>query len=377
MAANLRWLSGFGVSALCWVTACGVSSDPASLGDDRGLDGDKNETPPAVEATGIIPPTAEQLLALCAQPEQGEKGFTQETLGQASAALVGSWLRCPDDAFVAAPDAAITAAGVTSVEFDASGKVYVLREQNGRLQRGTTAEYQGSWIVEPDQPSGVVDALPGAIGMSVSIDGVRNDKERLFLAEGPKKFRFNGVNYVAAPGPEGVKPPAPTPSPQGPSRQAAEAACPDESIFTSVSFPTDEEYQAAVVGSWFGCGANGLPVFGASDGALGVEFASDGKFYKLYDQGGVLVRGEGFGRVGDWGFVAQEGLERESLQVRVDGVGVMVATDANLRFFVPDGSEPGQAANILFSSARGVSSYFGAAPEDGGFLMYGRIPSAR
>lgn len=379
MVTTLRWLSGFGVSALCWVTACGVSSDPASLGDDRGLDDDPNKTPPVVEATGILPPTAEQLAALCAEPEAGEKLFTQETIGQASTAIVGAWFRCPDEAFTPLPDAAITATGVTSVEFDASGKVYVLRDQGGRLRRGDTTEYQGSWIVEIDQPGSIAEGRPGGVGMVVSIDGVRNDRERLFLAEGPKKFRFNGVDYVAAPGPEGFRVPNPTPSPKGPARPSIEGLCPPEEgdhLIESYPFASTDEEHSAIVGSWFVCSPSAdLPVFGTTDGVVGVEFSSDGKFYKLYDEGGFLVRGQGFGRTGEWALDGFEGQVTSGMQVRVDGLGI-IALSRGPEFFIVDGDASG-GPNLFSGIGIGVTTYFSHGIEDEGtsFFSYARVPA--
>lgn len=362
MVRNPDWLRGASVAALFLAAACGSDDEGVSLGGDGGLPPDNG----AVEANGVIPPTPEQLAALCAAPEAGEKLFTQETLGQATAELVGAWFRCPDAAYDAAPDAAITALGVTSVEFDASGEVYVLREQGGRLQRGATSEYQGSWIVELDQwPSAYEPS--GVVGMSVSIDGVRLDKARLFLAEGPKKFRYNGVTYVAAPGSEGGRAPAPTPSPTGLSRASIANLCPAEVDFGSYYFPANEEYQPAVVGVWAVCRtAEGVPVFGTDNDVVAVELTADGKFYKLYDQEGALVRGQGFGRVGEWD-IRSAAETRPGLQLRIDGFGTMSGFPGIQFLSGPD---------LFMFDLIGISSYFDAGPPyEGPFVVYARVPA--
>jgi hypothetical protein len=74
------------------------------------------------------------------------------------------------------------------------------------------------------------------------------------------------------------------------------AECPVEEQYIVQSFESGADLSRQLVGRWLWCGETSL-----DPNAVGIEFAADGRFYLLRDQGdGTCVRSIGFERAGSW-----------------------------------------------------------------------------
>jgi hypothetical protein len=127
----------------------------------------------------------------------------------------------------------------------------------------------------------------------------------------------------SAPAPAGTTSPGAPPTGGNaapPAVTAPPAACSEPEEGERV-FPTEQKFAEALVGRWMLCGT--VSVFGTQE--AGLEFAADGRWYKLYlEPDGGVVRGKGFDREGGWSTIdtsAFNGKNTYQLNLDIDGSG--------------------------------------------------------
>ena len=129
----------------------------------------------------------------------------------------------------------------------------------------------------------------------------------------------------AAEQPDGV---GPTPADPVPSAVCAQAEQGQRDDIAS-----EEEFRAEIVGVWTLCGDESVFCSAKQGEPLerGLEIEAGGRWYKLYEEGGQLVRGQGFGRQGTWEVIdtsVMNGPGSYQLNLNIDGGGGVIVHPA-------------------------------------------------
>lgn len=163
-----------------------------------------------------------------------------------------------------------------------------------------------------------------------SPEGASADQSLLHGGVGGSSQPGGGAGGSSGDPASGTRPDAPATAPDAPSSApAAPARYPvcDEAEDGVLSFTSEAAFVGAMLGTWALC--DDVSVFGSSE--AGLEITADGRWYKLYAEGGKLVRGKGFDRAGRWSIIDTSGFNGAGsyqLNLDVDGGGTVITHPA-------------------------------------------------
>jgi hypothetical protein len=298
-----------------------IGADGGVIGADTSPPGDgSSPLPDAAGGSCTLPVT--QVCSLTETP------VTPPTNGaELISMLTGDWALCDATSVFGTHEAGFS--------FASDGTWYKLYAQGGQLVRGQGFDEQGTWDLWSDD-SGAEPQL------NLTLAGGGTIIVFPAFATNPRKVRLNNegvyvADYVFADCADGgaastvdASPPA-TPeagadggsvSVQLPAADGGSCTLPVTQVCslseTPVAPPTSgPELISMMTGDWALCDATSI--FGTQE--AGFSFASDGTWYKLYAQGGQLVRGQGFDEQGTWDLFEFDGGAEPQLNLTVAGGG--------------------------------------------------------